>query len=96
MTELKIRPLRPDAVTVVCCCDRNFLAPMGVLLRSVMDRAGQDRFYDLICPTMVTQTPSDGWKPWRTGPIFPFAALIFPIILTSPVWTPPTVRTFLP
>lgn len=49
MTELKIRPLRPDAVTVVCCCDRNFLAPMGVLLRSVMDRAGQDRFYDLIC-----------------------------------------------
>lgn len=49
MTEFKIRPLRPDAVTVVCCGDRNFLAPMGVLLRSVMDLARQDRFYDLIC-----------------------------------------------
>ena len=48
MTELKILPLRPDAVTVVFCGDRQFLAPMGVALRSVMDFARQDRFYDLI------------------------------------------------
>ena len=48
MTELKILPLRPDAVTVVFCGDRQFFAPMGVALRSVMDFARQDRFYDLI------------------------------------------------
>lgn len=47
-TPYPVRPVREKAVTVVCCGDELYAAPVGVLFRSVIEHGAPGRFYDLI------------------------------------------------
>ncbi|MBP3701968.1 MAG: 4Fe-4S cluster-binding domain-containing protein, partial [Lachnospiraceae bacterium] len=46
--EVPVCSIWEDAVTVVCCGDEQFVAPTGVLIRSMMDHRDPQRHYDIL------------------------------------------------
>ena len=55
--KLKINENSKNVVSVVCCCDENFLPITSVFLESLLEKSSQETFYDVILLTDNVNVP---------------------------------------